>query len=114
MAEMWNKINMCLPAEASQDAGVYERCGQFNTSATCVGECKMYDLSEIGPPAVHNETPPVPEGPPMFLTKDFCHPIRTAGTDLTPADWQQCINKDASECYGNCVYNLGMDLTPPD
>ena len=49
---------MCLPAIVSLDAYAYGNCTQFNTTATCVAPCKMYDLAKYQDPSTNTTTQP--------------------------------------------------------
>jgi len=43
-----------------------------------------------------NETRPAPS---TFLTKSFCHPVPTAGTNMTESDWNTCLWNDKFDCF---------------
>jgi hypothetical protein len=48
----------------------------------------MYNISDIRIPTNDShQAPPVEQGPATFLSKEFCHPTKTDGTDMTSYDW---------------------------
>jgi hypothetical protein len=43
---------------------------------------------------------------------DFCHPVKT-DKDLTAANWEDCIGKDANECPAAlCAFDNGVEMIP--
>ena len=54
--------------------------------------------------------------PPALFTKEFCHPVKVAGTNMTKDSWTQCVSKtNAAECTqvaSQCAWNNGADLVP--
>jgi hypothetical protein len=49
---------------------------------------------------------------PLF-TKEFCHPVKTAGTEMTSSDWEMCLQgQGQADCVAPCVWNNGVDLIP--
>ena len=65
-----------------------------------------------GPRPVDNTTDHH-EQPTSVFSAPFCHPPQqTATAPWTAADWEQCINNDATTCAAPCIWSNGLDLIP--
>ena len=86
---------MCLPAIVSLDAYAYGNCTQFNTTATCVAPCKMYDLAKYQDPATNatNTTAPVDTNNTAPVDTNTTAPVQGQGkcetTDTTDTTTMQ-------------------------
>jgi hypothetical protein len=59
----------CLPASISLVSDDFSSCTKLDSAATCVGDCKMYDLSKYQKPSTLPVNPVDPTKPPVDPTK---------------------------------------------
>jgi len=72
---------------------------QEETSCDTINECSWYDYEK--------------NRPKQLFSEEFCHPIKV--DDLAAADWEQCINKNATMCpTATCAFTNGVEMIPKE